>query len=138
MISEYFRNLVRLFENSPLVVTHDAKLTWVSPTKAYVEGRSLFVDGSQLHFFEFLTTPAAPYERESQGEVRRIKYRYHYQEKDGSMIFRYDDAPHHPDVKTFPHHKHTPMEIIGSPVPSLEAVFEEISREVIRKIQEGK
>lgn len=54
------------------------------------------------------------------------------------MIFRYDDAPHHPDVKTFPHHKHTPTEVIESPAPSLEVVFEEISREIIRKIQEGK
>jgi hypothetical protein len=33
------------------------------------------------------------------------KYAYHWQDKDGKMIVRWDNAPDW-DVKTFPHHKH--------------------------------
>ena len=33
------------------------------------------------------------------------KYSYHWQEKNGKLITRWDNAPHQ-QVKTFPHHKH--------------------------------
>ncbi|WP_461459310.1 toxin-antitoxin system TumE family protein [Methanothrix sp.] len=36
---------------------------------------------------------------------RRLKYRFHLIDKNGEMVFRYDNAPHH-DNSTFPHHKH--------------------------------
>ena len=31
------------------------------------------------------------------------------------MIFRYDNAPHHHDIETFPHHKHEREDIKASP-----------------------
>ncbi|MGL4648406.1 MAG: toxin-antitoxin system TumE family protein [Caldilineaceae bacterium] len=34
------------------------------------------------------------------------KYRYHLQGPDGVFISRWDNAPHHPHVRTFPHHVH--------------------------------
>lgn len=37
--------------------------------------------------------------------VREEKYSYHWQENDGKLITRWDNAPHQ-QVKTFPHHKH--------------------------------
>ena len=36
--------------------------------------------------------------------VRR--YSYHWQNKKNECILRWDNAPHHPKTKTFPHHKH--------------------------------
>jgi len=39
------------------------------------------------------------------------KYAYHYMDKDNSMIFRYDNAKHHPEIKTFPNHKHIQSKI---------------------------
>ncbi len=35
-------------------------------------------------------------------------YSYHWQDKNGQMSIRWDNAPHHQNLKTFPHHKHTP------------------------------
>jgi hypothetical protein len=32
----------------------------------------------------------------------------HWQNKDGKLRIRWDNAPHHKDMKTFPHHKHSP------------------------------
>ena len=32
-----------------------------------------------------------------------------------AMIFRYDNAPHHAEVSTFPHHKHEGDDIKESP-----------------------
>ncbi len=33
-------------------------------------------------------------------------YSFHWQRPDGSLIFRCDNAPHHPELSTFPHHIH--------------------------------
>jgi len=38
--------------------------------------------------------------------TERYKYSYHYQDGNGKVIFRYDMAPHHIEIETFPHHKH--------------------------------
>ena len=39
----------------------------------------------------------------------KTDYTYHYQDRQNNLIFRYDNAPHHPEVSTHPHHKHTPQ-----------------------------
>lgn len=36
----------------------------------------------------------------------KVRYAYHYQRANGELVFRYDNVPHYPDIKTFPHHKH--------------------------------
>lgn len=33
-------------------------------------------------------------------------YSYHWQDKSGKLISRWDNAPHHQQLGTFPHHKH--------------------------------
>jgi len=35
-------------------------------------------------------------------------YSYHWQNKNGKMIIRWDNDPHHKNLKTYPHHKHSP------------------------------
>ncbi|MCK4662425.1 MAG: hypothetical protein KAT68_06150 [Bacteroidales bacterium] len=52
--------------------------------------------------------------------------------KDKNLIFRYDNAPHHPEIATFPHHKHiienTQKTIIESKETNLSKVLEEIQK----------
>ena len=33
-------------------------------------------------------------------------YSFHWQDKNGKVIIRWDNARHHKDIKTYPHHKH--------------------------------
>ncbi len=33
-------------------------------------------------------------------------YAFHWQDKNGHLIMRWDNAPHHRNIVTFPHHKH--------------------------------
>ena len=42
------------------------------------------------------------------------------------MIFRYDNAPHHPEVTTHPHHKHTATGVEAATPPDLSDVLREI------------
>jgi hypothetical protein len=44
------------------------------------------------------------------------------------MIFRYDNAPHHVEIVSFPHHKHEVDDIKESLEPSLYEVLLEIAQ----------
>ena len=40
------------------------------------------------------------------GRVHIDKYSFHWQRPDGSLIRRWDNAPHHPEIESFPNHVH--------------------------------
>lgn len=40
------------------------------------------------------------------GSLLIEKYSFHWQHADGSMIRRWDNAPHHPEIISFPNHVH--------------------------------
>ena len=86
---------------------------------ASFRARVRFYDGSRLFLSEDL-------ERINEREMRRIEFTFHYQSKDGSLIFRYDDTAHYPDLPTFPSHKHTADGVIAAEAPDLADVLREI------------
>jgi hypothetical protein len=54
-----------------------------------------------------------------------LDYRYHCQDEQNRLIFRYDSTPHFPDLTNFPHHKHLPDDVIASDQPDIERVVQE-------------
>jgi hypothetical protein len=62
----------------------------------------------------------------------RISYRHHYQDSVGNLIFRYDNAPHHPETQTHPHHKHLPDKLLNASPSSVGAVLKEIQEHLGR------
>lgn len=60
------------------------------------------------------------------------KYSYHWQNAIGDCIIRWDNAPHHQDVSTFPYHKHIGKEedIEESLPVELTIVLEQISEQL--------
>ena len=49
--------------------------------------------------------------------------------RDHNCIFRYDNAPHHRNIATFPHHKHSGEDILESTEPTLFDVLLEIAQQ---------
>jgi hypothetical protein len=62
-----------------------------------------------------------------QRQVRRVSFVFHYQQANGSLIFRYDSSPHYPQISTFPSHKHTPYDVVAADPPDLTEVPNEIN-----------
>jgi hypothetical protein len=60
-------------------------------------------------------------------QITQIDYRYHFQDEDNQVIFRYDSTPHFPDLPTFPHHKHLPNTVISAYKPDITQVLQEAS-----------
>ncbi len=79
----------------------------------FVEGKIVFIDNTVLEFSESVTP-------------ERTRYRYQYMKADGELIFRYDNVPHHPEISTYPHHKHYPDRIIESHFDGMKQVIEEV------------
>jgi Family of unknown function (DUF6516) len=51
-----------------------------------------------------------------------LKYSYHWQDQKNVLIIRWDNAPHHKKIETFPHHLHNPS-VLSSPKMNLTDVL---------------
>ena len=90
----------------------------VSEHRGNLRVRPRFVDQALLEISEALVFTA--------GEPQCLSYRYHYQDGSGNLLFRYDNAPHHPEVATHPDHKHVGDRVLASTQPSLDRVVQEV------------
>ncbi len=83
-----------------------------------IEGVLYFYDGSRLEFTETVTIE----------RYRPVKLFYVYQYiSGGEAVLRYDNAPHHLDLPTFPHHKHVKKERLPATEPTLSQVLGEVA-----------
>ena len=60
-------------------------------------------DGSLLELFELFAIV--------EQTIRVQKYSFHWQTRNGALIKRWDNAAHHPEVRTHPHHIHEGAEL---------------------------
>jgi len=117
-IDAYFHLVNDILANSPVIKSQDIFAEKRTLTEGYLRANILFRDDSRLHFRELITTEPV---------VKRISYTYHYQSADGTVIFRYDDAPHFPNLANAPHHKHVgDKDVVASEFPDLQSVLKEI------------
>jgi hypothetical protein len=84
-----------------------------------VRYRIYFWDESYLEVYEVVSTEL--------GYPVRVHYAYSYF-RAGQLVFRYDNAPHHPEIATHPHHKHIGVTERLAPAdqPSLSQVLDEV------------
>ncbi len=62
-------------------------------------------------------------------ETERV-YSFHWQNQNNDLITRWDNAPHHPNILTFPHHKHTLEGIFTNSDITLPEVLEVIRQQI--------
>jgi hypothetical protein len=114
LIFGYFKEVELRIKNAEIIADKSIDLREFSSKEGMLRGRLLFVDGSILEFMEYLQ------------EEDRLKYRFHLMDKEGNIVFRYDNAPHHKDVSTFPHHKHLSDNVAESDDKGIMDVLDEI------------
>ena len=124
MIGNYFEKIAKLFSECPLISSVTLKTNIYDIDFGYIEIKSEFIDGSKLQVFELVEL------KENAAEV--LKYRYHFERSD-RKIMRWDNAPHHKEISTFPHHKHINGDVLDSEKPSIEEVLELVCSKVDRR-----
>jgi murein L,D-transpeptidase YcbB/YkuD len=94
----------------------------------HMRARVIFSDDSNLEFSEFI-------EQTTNDEIRLVTYSYHWSDKNGNPIRRWDNALHYPDLENFPHHIHddgTDKITPGTPT-NIFAILDEIAKTINRE-----
>ena len=55
------------------------------------------------------------------------RYAYHIS-KGSELIIRWDNAPHHKQIKTYPHHKHINENVFESREVTIDDILEELAK----------
>ena len=128
IIHEYLEENILLLTVSP-IVEHFQLITRKEMTAdGYLRTRAKLIDESLLE--------VSIYCRIHEDIIYLIDYRFHWQEKDGKLKIRWDNARHHAELKTFPHHMHVGED--GNVKESTEIDLWKVLRILELKIEEGK
>ncbi|MCP5050409.1 MAG: hypothetical protein GY940_24815 [bacterium] len=79
----------------------------------YLKIKSFIIDNSILHIKIYLSD-------------KEYNYSFHWQKETEELIVRWDNAPHHRDIETFPHHMHTGEMVEESYNITLDDILKEI------------
>ena len=89
----------------------------LTSSRANLRIRVRFLTGHLLEVNEAIVLEA--------NQIKHLGYRYHFQDQQNNLIFRYDNTPHFPDLKSFPHHKHLKNKVEDSDGPLILNVIKE-------------
>ena len=124
MILKFVSEIEKSIDSSYIVLSSNIqKYFGPGEETVYLKGHIAIIDSSILEIAIFAT--------QSDDAISIDKYRLHYMSNSGQMLFRYDNAPHHPEIDSHPHHKHSGDKIIWAKMPSLKEVLNEISATII-------
>lgn len=119
LLTAYFDGIEQQLTSLPNLYIEQFSATILTPERANLKLRIRFKRKYLLAVSEALLVVG--------DQVTHIDYRYHFQEENNQIIFRYDSTPHFPDLSTFPHHKHLPNNVIAADKPDIVQVFQEAS-----------
>ncbi len=117
MISEYFKDFTQIVSEQDFIESSEIRTRKLNDFLGVIEAKIVFETGI-LHVLEVIIF--------SDNKTNKKKYKYHFQKLDNSLIFRYDNAPHHHNSASFPHHKHFKSEIFESREPDISQILSEI------------
>jgi len=121
IVDDYFAAIERGLRQNAQISKIEEPLTCLASDdyNGLIRCRIFFWDNSYLNLYEVVSTEL--------GYPVRVSYAYTYI-REGQRVFRYDNAPHHPEIVTHPHHKHIgPADRLApTDQPSLSQVLAEI------------
>jgi hypothetical protein len=119
----YLRDVVRIFlgVDSQAHIIEAPVIDVQDDHRGGLEMALRYSDGSELHIELWADC--------SGDEIRWPSYSLHYQDRDRRLRFRFDNAPHHPELADFPRHVHrSDAEIEPGGPPSVHEVARLIER----------
>jgi len=124
VIQAFVENIEKSVASSAIVLSSTIQKHFGPALKTvYLKGHLVIIDASILEIAIFAT--------ESSNTLSIVKYRFHYMDSTDRMLFRYDNAPHHSEIASHPHHKHIGNRIIPTTLPSITEILNEISTFII-------
>ncbi len=117
MIEAYFEQIEGILREFANIRSYTLTKRVYSRQQGYIGGTIIFENGHRLEFMEVKDTDS----------IGKLKYRYQCMTGLHELIFRYDNAPHHQEILTYPHHKHIARAVLGSHEPTLRDILLEVA-----------
>jgi len=116
MIADYFAYLKQQLILCSAVVSFKVIKEFYGSNDGFVRFKCTVESGTELEFAEYVQIDRG-------NQIRRETYSYHWQTRDGKLIRRWDNAPHHQELSTFPDHLHDGEQVRESKPVSLAVVL---------------
>ena len=129
MMEDYFNDIVESLVVSLAVSSFYILRKELAEEDGYIRIKCNLTNGDILEFAEYIVV------RKNKASIET--YSYHWQDKAGGLLKRWDNVAHHKEVKTFPHHLHLPVEkVVGSTDMNLKKVLTEIEKSLPKPVDE--
>lgn len=128
LLTEYLSGLlgsVDEYAKTDLILSSELMIDARTEKIGLVKGSITFLDNSKLFSTEYL---------DLRFKTEKLSYAFHYQDMNGTMIFRYDNAAHRPNLP-FADHKHIKTDIVEASIPELSGVVEEVIAFLIQRAE---
>jgi hypothetical protein len=116
----YLAEVIGRYARTDLIVVSELSADARTPKIGVIRGVLIFLDGSQLFFNEYI---------DARYRLEKLTFAYHYQDAEGKLIFRYDNAAHKPPLP-FSCHKHLPN---GTTIESASPEFSTLIDEAMER-----
>ncbi len=118
MLESYLADVKASLTASSNVKDIEVLEEFITSVSGYLECRLLMIDNSTLYISEYFTIFG--------DEIKRDKYSYHHQ-RNNELLIRWDNAPHHRELPTFPFHVHRKDGVFESKAMTVEEVLKELA-----------
>ncbi len=125
LLPEYLQDAVKIIDDyskTGFIITSEVRIDLRTEKIGVIKSTIVFSDDSRLFATEYV---------DLRYKIEKLSYSFHFQDKDGNLIFRYDNASHKPEPG-FKNHKHFKGIISQADVPELRNVLEEIISNFLR------
>ena len=124
MIDGYFNDIVESLFINQVISSFKILRKEVSEEDGYIRVKCSLSNGDIFEFAEYIVL--------HKNKISLQTYNYHWQGKDGKLIKRWDNVPHHRELDTFPHHLHLANgKTVSSTKVTLKKILSEIEKAII-------
>lgn len=120
IINQYIDTIEARLVERPVITSYQILKKEIAPSEGKLRLKLILSDGGAVELFEYISVVDK--------KIKLLKYSFHWQNSEGKIIFRWDNAPHHQELRSSPHHVHlkngTVQEVMK--VPNILFVIEKI------------
>jgi hypothetical protein len=98
LIAQYFDEIETRLIASPVIVSYRVLRREIVLSDGKLRVKATLNNGGTAELFEYVA--------ETGGQITTSKYSFHWQDADGNLVTRWDNAPHHKELLNAPFHLH--------------------------------
>jgi len=126
LIIDHFNAIEEWLLQSSVVLDYKILKRVIAPADGKIRIKVVFTDESLVEIFEYVSI--------SERGLTLSKYSFHWQDQDGRLKCRWDNAPHHPELSGAPQHQHLSEQSVVSviTIPDIFIVFDEMEKRLFK------